>query len=116
MDNTNLTLVLTWIVGVGAPAIVAYVLSFLVENWAGWATLPHNVKVLAPMVVSVLLSIGASQLLQYPAIIAQIQPWFQVTMSAVLAYLATQKAYITEQKAEYGQRFAALRAKKLAGG
>lgn len=115
MDYTQLTQVLTWIVGVGAPAIVAYVLSFVVENFSWWAKLPHAVKVLAPMVVSVALSVGASVFLQYPAIIAQIQPWFQVTMSAILAYLATQKAYITEQKAEYGQRFAALRAKKLEG-
>lgn len=111
MNYTDLTQVLTWIVGIGAPAVVAYVLSFVVENWKGWATLPHNVKVLAPMIVSVLLSIGASQLLKYPDIITQIQPWFQVTMSAVLAYLSSQRAYITEMKAGYGQRYAALRAK-----
>ncbi len=113
MDYTQLTQVLTWIVGIGAPAIVAYVLSLVVENWKGWATLPHNFKVLAPMIVSVLLSVGASQLLKYPEIIEQIQPWFQVTMSAVLAYLSSQKAYITEIKAGYGQRFASMTKKSL---
>ncbi len=115
MDYTQLTQVLTWLIGIGAPAVIAYVLSFVVENVSWWATLPRTVKVIVPMLASVLLSVGASILLQYPPIIAQIQPWFQVTMSAILAYLATQKAYITEQKAEYGQRFAALRAKRLAG-
>ncbi len=105
MDYTNLTLVLTWIVGIGAPAIVAYVLSLVAENWSGWSTLPHNVKVIVPMVVSVLLSIGASQLLKYPDIISQIQPWFQVTMSAILAYLSSQKSYMTAMKAQYGKRF-----------
>jgi|OpeIllAssembly_1097287.scaffolds.fasta_scaffold00448_7 hypothetical protein len=106
MDYTQLTLVLTWIVGVGAPAIVAYVLSWVVENWKGWSTLPKDVKVILPMVVSVGLSVGASQLLKYPEIIASIQPWFQVTMSAVLAYLASQKAYLTAMNKGYGARFA----------
>lgn len=115
MNYTDLQLVLTWIVGMGAPAIVAYVLSLVVENWAGWSTLPHNIKVLVPMVVSILLSIGASLLLQYPAIIAQIQPWFQMVVSAVLAYLSSQKAYMTVLERQYGQRFTALRAKRQAG-
>jgi hypothetical protein len=113
--STDLTQVLIWIVGIGAPSIVAYVLSFVVENFSWWATLPHTVKVLVPMVASVTLSVLASVFLQYPAIIAQIQPWFQVTMSAILAYLSTQKAYITEQRAGYGRRFSAYRAKRLAG-
>jgi len=115
MNYTDLTLVLTWIVGMGAPAIVAYVLALVVENWAGWANLSHNVKVLVPMVVSVLLSVGASYALKYPAIIAQIQPVFQVTVSAVLAYLASQKGYMEVLVKQYGQRFKILRAKKQAG-
>lgn len=105
MDYTQLTLVLTWIVGIGAPSIVAYVLSWVVENWSGWSTLPKEVKFILPMIVSVGLSIGASQLLNYPEIIAKIQPWFQVTMSAILAYLASQKAYLTAMTKGYGARF-----------
>jgi hypothetical protein len=115
MDYTQLTLVLTWIVGMGAPAIIAYVLSLVVENWAGWANLSHNVKVLIPMLASVLLSVGASYALKYPAIISQIQPVFQVTVSAFLAYLASQKGYMEVLAKQYGQRFSELRAKKLAG-
>lgn len=105
MDYTQLQQVLVWIAGIGAPAIVAYVLSLVVENWAGWSTLPHTVKVIVPMVVSVLLSVGASYLLKYPDIISQIQPTFQVTMSAILAYLASQKSYMTAMSHSYGKRF-----------
>lgn len=105
MDYTQLQQVLLWIAGVGAPAIVTYVLSWVVENWKGWSTLPHDVKVIVPMIVSVLLAIGANQLLQYPDVIATIQPWFQVTMSAILAYLSSQKAYLTAMEGGYGQRF-----------
>lgn len=105
MDLTSLEQVLLWIAGIGAPAIVAYVLSWVVENWKVWSTLPKEVKFLAPMIVSVLLSIGASQLLHYPDVIASIQPWFQVVMSSVLAYLASQKAYLTAMSKGYGVRF-----------
>ncbi len=115
MDYTQLTQVLTWIVGMGAPAIVAYVLALLVENWTGWGNLPHTVKVVVPLLASVLLSVGASQLLKYPGTIAQIQPWFQVTVSAVLAYLASQKGYLEVITKQYGQRFAEVRSKKQLG-
>lgn len=105
MDWTNITLFLTWIVGMGAPVIVAYVLAIVVENWSRWSTLPHNVKVIVPMVVSVLLSVGASYALKYPAILEQIQPIWQVTISAILAYLGSQKGYMKVLEIHYGQRF-----------
>jgi chromate transport protein ChrA len=105
MDSTQLGQVLLWITGVGAPAIIMYVLSWVVENWKGWINLPKDVKFLLPMVASVLLSVGASQLLKYPEVVATIQPWFQILMTSVLAYLFSQKAYMTSKKAEYGKRF-----------
>lgn len=105
MDWTNITLFLTWVVGIGAPAIVAYMLAILVENWSGWSTLPHNLKVILPLVVSVLLSVGASYALKFPEILSQIQPWFQVTVSAILAYLGSQKGYMKVLETQYGQRF-----------
>lgn len=113
MDLTNLGLVLLWIAGIGAPAIVAYVLSWVVENWKAWSTFPKEVKFLTPMVVSVLLSVGAQQLLKYPDIIASIQPWFQVLMSSILAYLASQKAYITAISKGYGARFSRPNSKNM---
>jgi len=105
MDSTSLEQVLLWIAGLGAPAIVAYVLSWVVENWKVWSTLPKEVKFLTPMIVSVLLSVGAAQLLKYPDVIASIQPWFQVVMASVIAYLSSQKAYLTAMSKGYGARF-----------
>jgi chromate transport protein ChrA len=106
MDSTQLGQVLLWLTGVGSPIVIMYILSWVVENFKWWITLPKDVKFLAPMVASVLLSVGASQLLQYPEIIATIQPWFQVMMASILAYLFSQKAYMTAMKADYGKRFA----------
>lgn len=105
MNWNNLQEVLVWLAGIGAPAVVMYVLSWVVENWAGWSLLPKNVKFIIPLVVSVLISFGASELLKYPDIISGIQPWFQVIMSSILAYLASQKAYVTAMSKGYGARF-----------
>ena len=112
MDSTQLGQVLLWLTGVGSPAVVMYILSWVVENWKGWINLPKDVKFLLPMIVSVLLSVGASQLLKYPDVIASISPWFQVTMTSVLAYLFSQKAYMTAMKSGYGKRFTSLTAKQ----
>jgi chromate transport protein ChrA len=112
MDSTQLGQVLLWLTGVGSPAVVMYILSWVVENWKGWINLPKDVKFLLPMIVSVLLSVGASQLLKYPDVIASISPWFQVMMTSILAYLFSQKAYMTAIKSEYGKRFTSLTAKQ----
>ena len=105
MDLTQFGQVVLWISGVGAPILVSYLLSWVVENWKAWSTLPKNVKFLAPMIVSVILSVGSAQLLNYPKVIETIQPYFQVIMSAILSYLASQKAYMSVLKAGYGKRF-----------
>lgn len=105
MDWTNLQAVVTWVVGAGSPALVMYAVSWLIENWKGWATLPFAVKFLAPMLLSVLLSFGASMLLRYPELIAAIQPWFQIVAAAILAWLASQSAYMKALREGYGKRF-----------
>jgi hypothetical protein len=104
--STDLTQVLIWIMGMGGPAIVAYIFALVAENIPGWSTLNHNLKVIIPMFVSIALAIGASILLKYPAIISEIQPYFQVAVAAALAYLASQKSYMTAMRAQYGSRFA----------
>ena len=104
--STDLTQVLIWILGMGGPAIAAYVFALVAENFSGWSTLNHNLKILIPMIFSALLAVGASVLLKYPEIIAQIQPWFQIVVSAILAYLASQRGYMKAMATQYGRRFA----------
>lgn len=105
MDYTQLEQVLLWLTGIGAPMVIAYVLSWVVENWKAWSTFPKEVKFLAPMVVSVLLSVGAKALLGFPDIVAQISVYFTPVMTAILTYLASQKAYLTAMNKGYGARF-----------
>lgn len=105
MNWTDLEQVLLWLAGMGSPVVVMYVVSFLVENWKKWSLLPHWVKFYGPMLLSVLLTIGASALLKYPEVISSIQPWFQVTVSAIIAYAASQVGYMKVKSARYGARF-----------
>lgn len=105
MNWTDITTFLTWLAGIGAPSVVAILLSLLAENWPAWSNFPHIVKFIVPMIVSVGLSIAAAQLLKYPDLLVQIQPWFQMVASAILAYIASQKTYQGSLKAQYGTRF-----------
>jgi len=105
MDWTNFQDVLLWLTGVGAPALVMYAVSYLAENWTGWTNLSTTVKTIIPMVLSLLVALGASLLLKYPEIIATVQPWFQIIASAIIAYIASQKAYMTTKVNEYGVRY-----------
>lgn len=105
MNYSDLQQVLLWLAGMGSPAVVMYIVSFLVENWKQWSLLPHWVKFYGPMVLSVLLTIASVSLLKYPDVISTIQPWFQVTVTAIFAYIASQKAYMTAKSSRYGARF-----------
>lgn len=105
MNWSDLQQVLLWLTGMGSPAVVMYILSFVAENWSKWSTFPHWVKFYLPMVLSILLTVGSVTLLKYPEVIATIQPWFQVVVTAIIAYIASQKAYMTAKSAKYGARF-----------
>lgn len=111
MNWTDLNQVVLWLAGVGSPMVIMYILSWVVENWKGWSLLPKDVKFLIPMVASVLLSVGSSYLLKYPEVISSIAPIFQVVMTSILAYLASQKAYLTAMSKGYGARFASRNSK-----
>lgn len=105
MDYTQFGEVLLWLTGIGAPIVVGYLLSWVVENWKKWSTFPKEVKFVVPLVVSVLLSIGAKYLLNFPDIVEEISPYFTMVMTAILTYLGTQKAYMIAMDKGYGARF-----------
>ncbi|CAK0759981.1 membrane hypothetical protein [Gammaproteobacteria bacterium] len=104
MDVLNLTNVLTWLVGPGSAIVAGYMLSLLVENWKGWHKLPRWVKFLAPLVASPLLSLLAALALNYTDLLKQVAPWYQIAVSSLLTYVATQRAYMTAQKSGYNYK------------
>ena len=103
-DWTDFEAVAGWLAfGGGAPIVIAYALSLLVENWPAWHDLPRGVKFILPMLASVGLSIGANYLLSFPEVVAGIAPIWFVIISAVLAWLGSQFAYMKTKAANYAR-------------
>jgi hypothetical protein len=102
VDLTSLGSVLLWLAGgIGGPAVVMQILSLLGSKWAWWNNLPSFVQFVIPMVLSVLIALGASLLLTKPDIVAALNPVYVIIMQTVVAYLASQKQYQTTKTLEY---------------
>jgi hypothetical protein len=92
--HLSLASVLTWLaVGAGAPYIIGQVVSFLAANSQKWNSLPTKVKTFAPMVFSVVISVGAQALLKNSEIMKIVAPYFTMVMIAFMNYLGSQHAY-----------------------
>lgn len=98
----DLTQALLFLAGVGGPMVVAYALSLIAENWKKWNTFPRWVKFITPILACIVLAIFANVALRYTAVIEQVQPWYQIIVSSILAWLSTQKALMDTKKAGYG--------------
>jgi hypothetical protein len=103
-DWTDFEAVAGWLAfGGGAPIVIAFALSLLVENFPGWHDLPRGVKFILPMLASVGLSIGANYLLEFPEVVAGIASIWFVVVSAVLAWLGSQFAYMKTKATNYAR-------------
>lgn len=101
MDWTNLTEVLRWIEGIGAPIVVGYIFALVAENFDFWHKLPSKVKFVLPMVFSVLISVVAHFVLAEEQFIISASPYFQIIANAVLIYLGSQNGYMQALKSGY---------------
>lgn len=84
---------LLWLAGAGGPAVIAALLSLVAENWKQWHDFPKWVKFLAPLLLSVLLAFMANWMLQYTAVIATVDPYYQIGLAAAFAWINSQKTY-----------------------
>lgn len=89
----DLTVVLSWITMGGAVWLAGKAFSYLADNWAKWNDLPKQVKVLAPLVFSIVLSVAATVMLQYSNLLATIQPWYALIIQTLIIYASTQATY-----------------------
>ena len=102
VDWTVLQSVLVWLVAGGSVFVANYAFAYLAENFEFWHKLPSWLKFLIPIVTSVLLAFGAQQLLLYPDLIEVIQPFWALFVTIVLAWLGSQRGYISAKAAKYG--------------
>jgi hypothetical protein len=113
MDMTQLSQVLLWLTGMGAPIAAMALLSLLAENWPKWSTFSSNIKFYTTIILTVVIALLSAFGLKYTVMIATIQPWFQVAVSAVLAYYASQKTYQGSLNSRYGKRFSRSNSKTV---
>lgn len=100
-DYTDLPAVLVWLTGMGAPYVVGYSMAWILENVKWWHTLPEAVKFILPMLFSVGISVGSTYLLKNEELIQLLSPYWTLVVGAVLAWLGSQKAYITAHRVGY---------------
>ncbi len=101
-DLTDLFAVLAWLAGAGAPYLVGWVLSLLAENLPAWHKLSPGVKFVIPLILSPLVSVGATLLLQQESLLQLASPWYTIVAGSILGYLGTQQAYLSAKRAGYG--------------
>lgn len=103
-DFTNLAFALNWVATIGGPYLVGKLLAYLAENWPAWHNFPTPVKFLAPMILSVLLAVGAKLLLGQAEFLAEIAPIYTTVAMAISAYLGSQTGYMQTRLADYGRK------------
>ncbi len=93
MDRMNLSELLASLAGPGAIALVAWFASWLLDELAAWQALPAKIKSVLILVVSSIIGIGAVFVMQRPEIYAPLEPYAQVVLAIIGAWLSTQVAY-----------------------
>lgn len=77
----------------GAFIVVAWAVSWLLEDVERWHALPSKTRSLIILGLSAVLGVVSVVLQQNPDVVAAIEPYFQPVYYAILAWLTTQGAY-----------------------
>lgn len=91
---------LKWISVPGAPMIVMYLVAQVLEKWPTWATAPKWLKWTLPILSSVALSLLSNYLIALPGFVEQFGPIVASIMTAILAYLSSQKSHQDTKEAK----------------
>jgi len=104
MGFADLPAFLMWVsVGGGAMVLSGYVMSYVLENWPTWHTLPLWLKTLAPILLSALFAVAAQSLLALD-IPAAIPPIVSAVLLTMVNWLASQRAYVGIKDTTYSSR------------
>lgn len=99
-DWGDLAGVLLWIAtGPGGVFLAMYVLSYIAETVPGWHNLPEFLKRVTPVVIALLLSLGAQYALQKPDVIAVLQPFWALLILIFAGVGASLMGHRTAEKA-----------------
>ncbi len=97
----SLEAMIIWIIaGGGSMWLVGNVEAYLLENWAGWHSLPRWTKTLFPILLAAIFGIIAQSLLAFD-VIASLPPAIGMALLAAINWLFSQKGYISAKKEGY---------------
>lgn len=85
--------VLTWLAGGGCVVVVSWFASWFMEEFNFWQVLNSKVKQVIVLIFAILLGCGAVSLLQDPILLDKLAPYLLVVVTAMGAWIATQKAH-----------------------
>ena len=99
-DWTQLTAVLLWLAGpLGAVIATNWIVANFLEKMAWWGKFPKTVKWLAPPIMSILIALGAQQVITIPGLADLIQPYWALVISIILGYFGSQLGHIQTRAA-----------------
>lgn len=100
MEFTTLSELLVFLAAGGAVALFGVAEAYLLKNIQVYVNLPSGVKTVIALLFSVAIAFGAKYALSFN--LAGLEPWFQVALATVVAWLASQKAYQQIKGMDYG--------------
>ena len=102
-NPTQLAEVLLWLSASGCVLAVNWLVANFLEKQPWWNNLSVLVKYIAPLVLAVLIGLGANQIFNFPDLIAAIQPYWFIVATIVLAYFGSQLGHIMTKARPNGQ-------------
>jgi hypothetical protein len=98
----DLASVLTYLATGGAAFAVNYFLAFIPENWTWWHKLNSQIKFFIPVIVSILVAVGAQLMLDnLPNVITLVQPYWTIIVMTIVAWGGSQIGYLKTKNTDY---------------
>ena len=89
----NLTDLFVWLAGPGAIALVAWFVSWVLNESAAWQQLKPQTKSLLILLIAAVIGAGATYVIQNPSVYAPLEPYGKAILAVIGAWLSTQVAY-----------------------
>jgi hypothetical protein len=93
IDMENWSEVMQWLTTGGSVALVAWFVSWLVEDYAWWNNFKVQTKKLLILLVALIIGMGAQYIKLHPELIVLIKPYMDSGVLIVVAWVATQIAH-----------------------
>jgi len=98
----DLTDLFGWLAGPGAISLVAWFVSWALNESAVWQGLKAQTKSLIILIVAAVIGTGATFIIQNPELYAPLEPYGKAILAVIGAWLSTQVAYrVRREEATY---------------